>query len=401
MTAVTPDIPATERFVSDRATSLWLSGIKEMAILAAGVDDAVSLAWGIPSFPTPAYITRAVIRQLESDTDIGKYALPDGLDKLRSLVADKHETDTGVAVDADDHILITAGNMQGMFSLLHVITNPGDEIILTDPCFASHIQQVLICGGKPVHWALDEDSGWRLDVDALSSLVNENTKAIVINSPSNPTGKIFSRQNLLRIGDMAKANGFMVIIDDPYSHFTYENRTKYFNLASQVELFEHIAYLYSFSKAYAMSGWRLGYMILPAYLKKQLIKVHDLNMICTPRISQIAGIAALSGDSQHLTEFEATFARRRDLICQRLDALPHIFDYVKPEGAYYVFPRILTEHTNARDFCLALLQHVKLALVPGSAFGPSGEHHVRMTYCVSEDTINRAFDRLESHYGRE
>jgi aspartate/methionine/tyrosine aminotransferase len=390
----------TNRFVSNRATSLWLSGIKEMAMLAARVDDAVSLAWGIPSFPTPAYIRHAVIQQLNSDEEIGKYALPDGLDELRSLVADKHEADTGVAIDADDHVMITAGNMQGMYSLLHVITNPGDEIILTDPCFASHIQQVLICGGKPVHWALNEDSGWSLDVDALSRLVNEKTKAIIINSPSNPTGKIFSRRNLLRIGEMARANEFMVIIDDPYSHFTYENREKYFNLASQMKLFDDIAYLYSFSKAYAMSGWRLGYMILPAHLKNQLIKVHDLNMICTPRVSQIAGIAALSGDSRHLTEFEATFARRRDLICQRLDALPHVFAYVKPEGAYYVFPKILAEHGCARDFCLALLEQSKVALVPGSAFGPSGEHHVRMTYCVSEDMINLAFDRLESRYGR-
>ena len=390
----------SDRFVSDRATSLWLSGIKEMAMLAARIDDAVSLAWGIPSFPTPAYIRHAVIQQLNNDEDIGKYALPDGLEELRSLVADKHEAATGVAIDADDHVMITAGNMQGMYSLLHVITNPGDEIILTDPCFPSHIQQILVCGGKPVHWALNEDSGWRLDVDALASLVNAKTKAIIINSPSNPTGKIFSRKNLLRIGDMARANDFMVIIDDPYSHFTYENSEKYFNLASQIELFERIVYLYSFSKAYAMSGWRLGYMILPGHLKKQLIKVHDLNMICTTRVSQIAGIAALSGDSQHLTEFEATFARRRDLICQRLDALPHVFDYVKPEGAYYVFPRIVAEHSNARDFCLALLEHSRVALVPGSAFGPSGEHHVRMAYCVSEDMINLAFDRLESHYGR-
>ena len=369
-------------------------------MLASRVDDAVSLAWGIPSFPTPPHIRQAVIQQLNSDEDIGKYALPDGLDELRRLVADKHEAATGVAIDADANVMITAGNMQGMYSLLHVITNPGDEVILTDPCFPSHIQQILICGGKPVHWALNEDSGWRLDVDALASLVNAKTKAIIINSPSNPTGKIFSRKNLLRIGDLARTNEFMVVIDDPYSHFTYENSKKYFNLASQIELLESIAYLYSFSKAYAMSGWRLGYMILPRHLKKQLIKVHDLNMICTTRVSQIAGIAALSGDSQHLAEFEATFARRRDLICQRLDALPHVFDYVKPEGAYYVFPRIVAKHSSARNFCLALLEHCRVALVPGSAFGPSGEHHVRMAYCVSEDMINLAFDRLESHFGR-
>jgi aspartate/methionine/tyrosine aminotransferase len=401
MTAKIPDQADTDRFVSAKAASLWLSGIKEMAILSARIDDAVSLAWGIPSFPTPQYIIQAVIEQLGADKDIGKYALPDGLNELKQLVARKHRLDTGISVDADEHVMITAGNMQGMYSLLHVIINPGDEIIVTDPCFASHIQQVILSGGKPVYCALDEDNGWSLDIDALSGLISENTKAIIINSPSNPTGKIFSRNNLLRIGELAKTHQFMIIIDDPYSHFTYENREKYFNLATEIELFENTAYLYSFSKAYAMSGWRLGYMILPAHLKTQVIKVHDLNMICTPRVSQAAGIAALSGDTQHLAEFEAAFAKRRELICQRLDALPHVFGYVKPEGAYYIFPRILTEHTSARDFCLELLNKCSVALSPGSAFGPSGENHVRMTYCVSEETINLSFDRLEAQFGKD
>jgi aspartate/methionine/tyrosine aminotransferase len=166
-----------------------------------------------------------------------------------------------------------------------------------------------------------------------------------------------------------------------------------------IDLFENIAYLYSFSKAYAMSGWRLGYMILPAYLKRQVIKMHDLNMICTSRVTQSAGISALSGDAHHLAVFETAFAKRRELICQRLDAMPHIFDYIKPEGAYYVFPRILSEHTTSRDFCLDLLNKTKVTLAPGSAFGPSGENHVRMAYCVAEDTLNLAFDRLEAHFG--
>ena len=369
-------------------------------MLCARTSDAVSLAWGIPSHPTPEYITRSVIDQIGIDENIGKYTLPDGLAELRDLVANKHLQDTGVSVDADDHVMITAGNMQGMYTILNVITNPGDEIILTNPCFASHVQQVLLSGGKAVYWDLNEADGWSLDVDALSELISENTKAIIINTPSNPTGKIFSRENLLRIGELARAFEFLIIIDDPYSHFTYENRGKYFNLASVPELFGHVVYMYSFSKAYAMSGWRLGYMILPASLKMQVIKVHDLNMICASRVSQAAGIAALSGDRHQLLEFEASFADRRELICRRLDEMPHVFDYVKPEGAYYIFPRILVEHDSSRDFCLRLLEYNRVALAPGSAFGPGGEHHVRMTYCVSEDNINLAFDRLEQHFGR-
>lgn len=401
MTAATPDKPLASHFVSDKAAGLWLSGIKAMAMLSAGVDDAASLAWGIPSFSTPGYITEAVIEQLKKDGDIGKYALPDGLDELRQLAARKHKVDTGISVDADDHVMITAGNMQGMFSLLQVITNPGDEIIVTDPCFASHIQQIYICGGKPVYWALDEDNSWSLDVNRLAKLITEKTKAIIINSPSNPTGKIFSKENLLRIGEMAKTHGLMIIIDDPYSNFIYENKDRYYNLASVIDLFENVAYLFSFSKAYAMSGWRLGYMIVPGDLKKQLIKVHDLNMICTPRVSQTAGIAALSGDAHHLLEYETAFGRRRELICQRLDAVPHVFDYNKPEGAYYVFPRILVSHNTSHEFCIDILNKIKVALAPGSAFGPSGENHVRMAYCVAEDTINLAFDRIEAYFGKE
>mgnify|MGYP001824209955 FL=1 len=369
-------------------------------MLSATRADVTSLAWGIPSFPTPEYITNGVIEHLKHDEDIGKYALPDGLPELRKLVALKHERDTGVPADADAHVMITAGNMQGMYSLLHVITDPGDEIILTDPCFASHIQQITVCGGKPVFWPLDENNAWRLDIEALPELISRKTKAIIINSPSNPTGKIFSEANLLRVGELARMHQIMILIDDPYSQFTYNHKDQYFNLASVADLSEYFAYLFSFSKAYAMSGWRLGYMILPAHLKEQVIKVHDLNMICTPRVSQSAGITALSGKADHLIEFETAFYKRRELICQRLDELAHVFDYNKPEGAYYVFPRILAAHNNSHDFCLKLLDKTGVALAPGSAFGPSGENHVRMAYCVPEDTINRAFDRLTAYFSK-
>jgi len=386
--------------ISDRVEAIQMSAIKEMAMLSARTKDAASLAWGLPSFRTPEYIRQGITEHLDSDADIGKYALPDGLEGLRQRVTQRHQDETGVLVDADDHVMITAGNMQGMSILMRALINPGDEVILTDPCFSSHIQQVRLNDGVPVYWALDEAHEWCLDVDKLPSLITEKTKALIIVSPSNPTGKIFSEQKLRRIGELARQYGFMIIIDDPYSLFTYENSDRYFNLASVQELFEHMVYLYSFSKAYAMSGWRLGYMIAPAWLKQQIIKVHDLNLICTPRISQVAGLVALSGDQQHLGDFELQMSTRRSLICDRLDGLSHIFEYIKPEGAYYLFPRIRVEHKNAYSFCLQMLDQVKVTLTPGNAFGPSGEHHVRMAYCVSEQTINLAFDRMEQHFGK-
>lgn len=388
------------RLLSKKVVGIRMSAIKEMAILSAEIKDVASLAWGLPSFRTPDYIRQGVSKLLAEDEDIGKYSLPDGLRALRELAAQRHEKETGVAVDADECVMITAGNMQGISSLLQALINPGDEVILTDPGFASHIQQVRLVGGVPVFWPLDEERGWSLDVDALPGLLDQRTKAIVIVTPSNPTGKIFSEAKLRRIGELAWQHGCMVILDDPYSQFTYEYGDKYFNLASLSELFEQVVYLYSFSKSYAMSGWRVGYMILPAWLKRQVMKVHDLNMICTPRISQAAGIVALTVRQGHLEDYEARLGDRRELICQRLDAVSHVFEYIKPEGAYFVFPRIIVEHDNTYNFCLDLLDRIGVALTPGSAFGPSGEHHVRMAYCVSEDTINLSFDRIERHFGK-
>jgi aspartate/methionine/tyrosine aminotransferase len=387
-------------WVSKSVSNIQISAIKEMAMRSARVEGAASLAWGLPSFRTPEHIRRAVRVGLESDVDIGKYALPDGLPKLREAVAKVHLAQTGIEVHPDRNVMITAGNMQGLNSLFHVVTDPGDEIILTDPGFASHFQQIRLCGGEPIHWRMDEERQWALDVDALPALITEKTKAIVLVSPSNPTGKIFSEDELRRVGNVARSHGLLILLDDPYSHFTYENRDRYFNLASVAELAEHVVYLFTFSKTYAMSGWRLGYMILPEELKREVLKVHDATIICTPRISQVAGLAALTQEPVHLAEFERILARRRTLIGERLDRLGHVFQCVKSEGAYYAFPRILSEHRDSFAFSLELLEKAKVAVTPGSAFGPAGEHHVRMAYCVSEAVIETAFDRLEHYFPR-
>jgi len=386
--------------VSKNVHEAHVSAIKEMAMLSARADGAVSLSWGLPSFRTPEYIRHGVTQCLAEDMDAGKYTLPDGLPELRELVAARHKTATGLEISTDENVMISAGNMQGLNTLFHTMLDPGDEIILTDPCFASHIQQINLFGGKPVYWPLDEANDWSLDVDKLPILITEKTQAIVIVSPSNPTGKIFSREELIRVGEIAKQHNILIIIDDPYSDFVYENRHKYFNLASVEAFVDHIVYMYSFSKSYAMSGWRLAYMVMPAELKREALKVHDATMICAPRISQLGGIVALSQPSDHKQEFEAILNHRRALISQRLDNVPHVFSNHKPDGAYYVFPKIHAAHANSKVFAIDLLNNAKVTVTPGSAFGPSGEHHVRMAYCVDEDIINLAFDRIEKYFPR-
>jgi aminotransferase len=393
-------MPADDRWISGNVSRIAISAIKEMAMLSAGIEGAASLAWGLPSFRTPAHIRQSVERELEADPDIGKYALPDGLPALRRLVAETHLAATGIGVDPHRNVIVTAGNMQGLNALFHVVIDAGDEIIVTDPGFASHFQQIRLCGGNPVFWALDESRGWRLDPDRLEELVTERTKAIVLVTPSNPTGTIFAEDELRRVGELALAKGLLILLDDPYSHFTYENGDRFFNLASVPELVDHLAYLFTFSKTYAMSGWRLGYMIVPEALKRQALKVHDATLICTPRISQVAGLAALGEEPVHLQEFEAVLDRRRSLICERLDRLAHVFEYVRPEGAYYVFPKLVAEHADSRAFAIRLLNEAGVTVTPGSAFGPTGEHHVRMAYCVPDETIELAFDRMDRYFGR-
>ena len=386
--------------VSKYVHEAQVSAIKEMAMRSAKVPDAVSLTWGLPSFQTPEYIRQGVKLYLDTDEDAGKYTLPDGLLELRELVVRTHYSKTGRKVDANKNVMISSGNMQGLNTLFHTMLNPGDEIILTDPCFVSHIQQIILFNGTPVYWQLDEANDWQLDLQKLPRLITDKTQAIVLVSPSNPTGKIFRKEDLLKVGHIAKQHNILIIIDDPYSDFLYENSEHYFNLASVEDFKDHVVYLYSFSKAYAMSGWRLSYMVMPEELKHEAIKVHDATMICAARISQLAGIVALSEESNHKEIFQNVLSSRRDLIEQRLNNVPHVFNCQKPEGAYYVFPKILVEHTTSWQFSIDLLKNVKVAVTPGSAFGPSGEGHVRMAYCVDEDAINLAFDRIEQHYGQ-
>ena len=388
-----------ERLIATRSRDLAISAIKDMALRSAKVEGAASLAWGLPSFPTPEPIRSAVTAGLAKDPRIGMYALPTGLPETRAAAAREHLRRTGREVDPERHVMITAGNMEGLNTLLQVLLDPGDEVILTDPGFVSHIQQVTFHGGVPAFWKMDEERGWQLDIDALPTLVGPRTKAMILVTPSNPTGRILTEELLRAAADIAVEHGLLVILDDPYSHFLFRNADRYFNLAAAPEYAENVAYLFTFSKSYAMSGWRAGYAVLPPTLRGEMVKIHDLTMICTPRISQVAATAALETEPAHLDEFRAVLDRRRGLICERLDRLAHVFQYAAPEGAYYVFPRVLHSRLNSVEFSYRLLDDIGVTVTPGSAFGPSGETHVRMAYCVEDDVINLAFDRMDRHFG--
>lgn len=381
--------------IAARVAGMELSVIKDMAVRAARTPGAISLAWGVPSFVTPAPIRAAVQEALDEDPDIGRYSLPDGIAEFRAAIVERHHAATGVRADAERHVLVSAGNMQAMSTMLKVLLEAGDEVIVTDPGFCSHLQQIELAGGVPRYWRLDESRGWQLDMDALPALVNGRTRAVILVNPSNPTGRIFERDDLLALAALARRHNLLILIDDPYSDFVHERAAPLFNLASAPEFAAQVVYMFTFSKAFAMTGWRLGYLVMPECLKREAIKVHDAELICAPRISQVAGLAALRMAPPARLEFARIIAARREQICARLDAMPELFSYQRPQGAYYVFPRILAPHRDSREFALRLLHEAGVSVTPGAGFGPSGEHHLRMAFCVSEQDIDGAFDRID------
>lgn len=380
--------------ISQRARQTVISPIKEMAILADSIQGTVSLGYGLPSFQTPEHIREAVRASLVEDTEIGKYPQTKGLPELRRAISDKLETQWNISVDPEEEILVTVGAQQAVATALQAIVDPGDEVILLSPCFSSHIDQVLLTGGVPRFVHLIEEEGWRLRIEAVEKAINSRTKVIVINSPNNPTGAVFNETDLRALGDLAVAHNLMVLADETYNFLTYEESLPFSMFAIQ-PLRRNLIGCYSFSKEYAMTGWRVGYLCAEPGLIQEILKIHDATVVTAPRISQLAALAAIRGPQDCVEGFRSEFAERRELMCRGLDRLRQVFSYNKPEGAYYVLPKIKIANVNSFDFALKLLYEAKVVTTPGDAFGPAGSGHLRLCFSGLPEEINEAFERLE------
>ncbi len=384
----------TER-ISRRVQNITVSAIKEMSLLAIDTPNAINLAWGLPSFETPENIRRKVASVLLSDPEIGKYAPPPGLPGLKKALAERMRRDKGIEVDPAREMIITAGGMQGLMMTWMTLLEEGDEVLITSPGFSSHYEQVGLAGGVPVPVPLIEEQGWRMDVEGFRRAITPRTKAVVIVNPANPTGTLFPKESLLELGRLALEHSLYILTDDPYQMFVYDGQTA-FDLRTVPELRGNIISSYSFSKEYAMTGWRVGWLVADEGVINQMLKVQDAFVICAPRISQVAAQFALEEGFGPTRKMIDELAARRSIICQRLDALAGLFSYQKPQGAYYIFPRI--EEKGLQDsvgFCVQLLRETGVVAVPGVAFGPTGEGHVRMSYCFSREDLHAAFDRIE------
>lgn len=390
--------------ISHRVSQITVSAIKQMPLLASKVPGCVSLGQGIPSPNTPLFIREAVIKALQDDGAVGKYSLQPGVPKLKELIAeDLMRTRNMPRVDPDTEIYVSCGGMEALATGIATIVDKGDEVILNSPSYSSHIEQILFAEGVPVFVPLDEGAEWSLNLDALRKAVTKKTKALILCSPSNPTGAVFTETQLREIADIILEHNLFVILDETYDFLVYDDQP-YFSLLSMPELKNNVIAACSFSKRYCMTGWRVGYMYAPARIIKQVLKVHDAFAICAPTISQYAAIAALSGTNgkdgpgdESVKELIRTMTARRDLVCSRLDRLSEVFSYAKPRGGYYVFPRYQAkENIGSMDFALRLLNEAKVITVPGNAFGPTGEGHIRMSFGAEESELTEAFDRIDS-----
>ncbi len=400
----------------ERNNNINLSPIKEIELRAAKIPGVVSLAQGVPSFDTPEAVKRAAIEAIEKGK-VAKYSLSPGTLEFREVVAQYLEKENKF-FDFEKEIIATAGSIEAITATLLAILDPGDEVLIPDPTYTSYQPAIRVAKGVPVFVPLNETHHWALDIEKFEKLITPRTKAFLFCNPNNPTGTIFSRNQLHALAQLAIKHNFYILSDEVYKDFVFSDegstfvRTKVkpslYSLAELRGIRDRLIYIFSFSKAYAMTGWRIAYLATHQDLAKKILAVHDALVTCAPVVSQFAAQAALELADEEVARFKKCFQKRRDLICKRLDKLNYVFEYQKPDGAYFVFPKVKEEimqkitgkNGDSWRFAIELLEKAKVAVVPGAAFGPSGENHVRMCFGRSEEDINEAFDRMEEFFGK-
>lgn len=378
----------SSRFVSRRLKSVPASGIRKFFDLLSTIDDVISLGVGEPDYVTPEPIRRAAVESIQrGDTH---YTSNYGLLELREKLSAHIERLYGVRYDPATEIVITSGSSEGLDIVLRAIVDPGDEVLCADPSYVAYMPTTVMAGGEfvpvPTHAAND----FRLLAGDVEASVTGRSRALLIGYPSNPTGATMSREDLQTVAEVAQRHDLAVVSDELYDRMTYEGQHTCF--ASLPGMRERTVIIGGFSKAYAMTGWRLGWVCAPAALAEAVMKVHQYVMMSAPTAAQYAGIAALDHGESFVTEMVGEYDRRRRLIVDGFRAIG--LPTFEPRGAFYAFPGISVTGLDSTTFSESLLTEERVAVVPGSAFGPSGEGHVRACYASGYEQIERALERI-------
>ena len=376
-------------FVSQRVQSVPPSGIRRFFDIAATMKNVISLGIGEPDFVTPLPILNAGIASLQRGETA--YTSNSGILELRQALARHLRRLYGVAYDPETELLMTVGVSEALYLALTACLDPGDEVIVPEPCFVAYTPEVVFAGGVPVTLATSVQDDFQVTAAAIERKITPRTKALLIGYPNNPTGAVVSRDNLIQIGQLAQQHDLLVISDEIYDRLVYVRA--HVCVAALPGMRERTITLGGFSKDYAMTGWRLGYAAGPAELLAAMRKVHQYTIMSAPTTAQVAGLEALEKGDPFVADMVAEYDRRRRLLVGGLNTLG--LDCFEPGGAFYAFPSVARSGLDDNTFAEALLQEQEVAVVPGSAFGPSGQGFVRMAYATAYEKIEEALNRME------
>lgn len=371
------------------------SGIRKFFDIVSEMPNAISLGVGEPDFDTPWHIREEGIYSLEKGRTF--YTSNSGLLELREEICKWYKRKYSVDYDYRTEALLTVGGSEGIDIALRAMLDPGDEVIIPEPCYVSYVPCVELAGGVPVTIPLKNENEFRLTKEELLAAITDKTKVLVLAFPSNPTGAIMTRKDLEPIADICKEKDIIVISDEIYSELTYGEET-HCTIGSLPDMKERTIIINGFSKAYAMTGWRLGYVLAPKLIAEQMTKIHQFAIMCAPTTSQYAAISAIKDGDKDIARMRESYDKRRHFLLSTFQEMG--LSCFEPKGAFYTFPCIKEFGLTSDEFATRLLEEEELAVVPGTAFGDCGEGFIRISYAYSIDELKEAMNRINNFITR-
>ncbi|MBF6978895.1 aminotransferase class I/II-fold pyridoxal phosphate-dependent enzyme [Aerococcaceae bacterium zg-BR22] len=378
-------------FLNQKVQAIEPSGIRRFFSMASEMTDVISLGVGEPDFDTPWHVRDEGIYTIQKGRTF--YTANAGLLELRQAIAENIMRLQGVPYDPTKEVLVTIGGSEAIDLVFRAVIEPGDEVIYTQPCYVSYLPCVQLAGGVPVAVDLKEENNFRLTRAELEAAITDKTKVLVLSFPNNPTGAVMTKADLEAIADLIIEKDLLVVSDEIYDRLTYNDDEKHVSIISLPGMRERTIYINGFSKAYAMTGWRLGYCAGPAVLIEQMTKIHQFTIMAAPTMSQYAGLEALRSGDPDVEEMRESYNQRRRFLLSELERLG--IPCFEPLGAFYIFPNISQFGMTSEEFATRLIMEKRVAVVPGTAFGKSGEGFIRISYAYSINELKVALERIE------
>lgn len=376
------------KIINKKAAALKPSGIRKYFDIAAKMENVISLGVGEPDFRTPWAVRREAIKTLERGKTT--YTANPGLISLRQAISEYIADRTAVTYDPDGEIIVTVGGSEAIDLTVRAIVEPGDEVIIPEPSFVCYRPIVELTGGVPITLETRVEDCFKLQADDLKEKITEKTKLIILPYPNNPTGAVMTKDDLEPIAELLRGTDIMILTDEIYAELTYGD--EHFSIISLPDMKERTIYVNGFSKTFAMTGWRLGYMCGPREILKHALKIHQFGIMSSPTVSQYAAIEALKSCDEDIKNMVAEYDMRRRYLVDAFNKLG--LSCFTPQGAFYVFPCIKSTGLTSDEFCERLLYSKKVAVVPGTAFGECGEGYIRVSYAYSRKHLSIAIEKI-------